>query len=126
MTRSAPRRGYALIIVIAFTMLLFSLSALVFRQLGTALRIEKARAAQTLRDEGSVPALARALRLLQSGSPPSDPYRCGVTIETSLGPRDYTVTMSSDDVTHWTIQVAPTQAGDTPDPMPSDFAPPGE
>jgi hypothetical protein len=118
--------GYALVIVIAFMTLLFSLSGLVYRQLGAALRVEAVRSAQVVRDEGSLHALAQALALLQTGAPPSNPYECAATIDTSSGSRGFTVTMTSDDGLQWTVHVAPTPQGETPDPMPTGFAPPEE
>jgi hypothetical protein len=124
MNHRTGRRGYALVIVIAFMTLLFSLSALVYSHLGAALRVELVQSAQKVRDEGAMHALAQALALLQTGTPPSNPYEGGVTIETSAGTRAFTVTMSSDDGLQWTIHVALTPDGESPEPMPSAFSPP--
>jgi hypothetical protein len=124
MKKAAERRGYALVIVLLFIAILLSLSSMLYRQLGAALRIESVRSAQVARDEGSLRALARGLALLQTGTPPSSPYKCGLMIETSAGPRDYTVTFSADDDTNWSINAVPTQQNDIVDPMPNTFAVP--
>ena len=86
------------------------------------MRIEKMRMLQRHRDEGSTAALARGVTLLETGAPPTDPYVCGVTIDTSLGPCDFTVTMSSEGADGWSVQLAPTQWPDSPQPMPPSFA----
>ena len=124
MKKTAPRSGYALGLVLLFMALMLSLSSVLYRQLGATLRVESVRAAQVVRDEGSLRALALALALMETGLPPSSPYICGVMIETSIGPRDYTVTFSAADDTSWSIHAAPTQPNDMHDPMPISFAVP--
>ena len=124
MKKTNPRSGYALGLVLLFMALLLSLSSMLYRQLGATLRVESVRSSQVVRDEGSLQALARGLALLQTGSPPSSPYQRGVTIETSLGPRDYTVTFSADTDTNWSIHAAPTPQNEFLDPLPNSFAMP--
>jgi hypothetical protein len=124
MKKTAPRDGYALALVLVFMVLLLSLSSLAYRQVAVALRVESVRSVQVVRDEGSLHALARALALLQTGLPPSNPYVCGVTIDTSSGPRAFTITMSSEDDTNWSINSTPTQDNENPDPMPATFQAP--
>src|SRR5882724_11418845 len=94
--RKRSTGGYDLVLVLVFMILLLSLSGLAFRHIGAAVRIESIRAAQDIRDEGSVKALALAMSLLGTGLPPSDPYECGVTIETAAGPRIFAITMLSE------------------------------
>ncbi len=126
MRKRASTGGYALVLVLVFMVLLLSLSGLAFRHIGAALRIESIRAAQDIRDEGSVQALALAMALLGTGPPPSDPYECGVTIETAAGPRTFAITMLSEGESQWAVQSAPAQADAALLPMPETFAVPGE
>jgi hypothetical protein len=111
-----------MLLVLVFLALLLSLFSVGYRHAGSALRIEKTRLLQRHRDEGGVAALARGVTLLETGAPPTDPYVCGVTIETSVGPCDFTVTMSSEGEDQWSVHVAPTQWPDSPPPMPPSFA----
>jgi len=121
--KSVPtRNGYALAIVLIFMILLLSLSSVAFRHIAAALRVESVHAEQVIRDQGSLNAVAQGLALLQTGPPPTNPFVGGVTIDTSSGQRDYTVTMSSVDEGTWTINAIPTPLGQSPDPMPGSFA----
>jgi hypothetical protein len=118
------RRGYALVLVLVFMVLLVSLTSMAYRQVASALRIESVRALQTIRDEGSLQAAAQALALLQTGLPPSSPYLCGATIETPTGQRVYEVTFTSPDNINWTIHAVLAADGEALDPMPNSFAAP--
>ena len=124
MKRTSARHGYAMMMVLVFLVLMLSLGSLTYRQIGSALRIESVRSRNTARDEGSLQALARSLSLLETGLPPSNPFVCGVTIDTSSGPSSLTVTFESDEDTIWSVHVAPTGPGDSPEPMPTSFASP--
>lgn len=123
MTNTLVRRGYALPVVLIFVVLLLSLSSVVYRQIGADMRIESARSAQIVRDQGSLTMMARAMALLTTGTPPSQHYECVLTIETSTGPRGYTASFSTSDGTNWSISTRPTLASENPDPMPATFAP---
>jgi hypothetical protein len=123
MKSTPPRSGYAMLLVIAFLVLFLSLLSLAYSQMATALRAEAAHAQQVRRDEGSIHALARALALLETGFPPSDPYVCGVTINTSRGASSFTITFASEGANSWSVHSAPTGAIENPPPMPSTFAP---
>src|SRR5262245_33843250 len=112
MKRSSRRCGYALAIVLVFMILLLSLSGMAFRHIGAALRLESVRAEQALRDQGTLPALAKALALLETGTPPSDPYQCGVTIETSSGSQSFVITYTSESTDgQWAVRSTPANAG---------------
>jgi hypothetical protein len=118
------RSGYALLLVLLFVVLLLSLYSLAYRTIAASLRVETARSLVNRRDEGSVQAAARGLSLLETGLPPTDPYACGVTIETSRGPRSFTVTFTSEaGPTAWSVAAAPTPDDQDPPPMPATFAP---
>ena len=124
MIRSLPRRsGYALVLVLIFVVLFLSLLGVAWRRVASVLRVSSVRAAQVQRDEGSILALARALHLLETGLPPSSPYVCGVTINTSTGPRTFTVTFTSEGETAWSVRSDLAKAGENPPSMPDSFAP---
>jgi len=121
--RTRTRRGYAMLAVLAFVILFVSLLGVAYRQTASSLRLEKARSAQAVRDAGAVHALARAMALLETGRPPSDPCIRGVTLETPAGPRAYTVTFTSLGDDNWRVGVAPTGDGVAPAPLPTIFLP---
>ena len=58
---------------------------------------------------------------METGFPPTNPYTCGVTIETSAGPKSFAITMSSPATGQWTIESSATQDVETLTPMPSSF-----
>ena len=117
----SPRRGYAMVLVLVFLALMLSLHAVVVRNLGAGLRIEKVRVLQQQRDEGSMEALARAVSLLETGLPPTDPYVCETIVSMSGGDRAFTVTYTTELDASVTISVAPTVPPAAPDPMPTSF-----
>ncbi len=113
--------GYALVLVMVFMVLMLSLASVAYRQLAGMMCVEAVRSTHVVRDQGSLEALAMGLALLQTGNPPTNPYVCGVTLDTLTGPKAFTVTMSSATVGQWTVSSAPTQPGDAPVAMPSTF-----
>lgn len=113
-----------MLLVLAFIVLLLSLWSVAYRHTAAALRIESARSLAVQRDEGSLHALARGLALLETGVPPTDPYACGVTIETSSGPRSMTITFGSEGAGNWSVSSRPTQPNEYPPPIPVSFVPP--
>jgi hypothetical protein len=114
-----------MMLVVVFLALFLTLLGVASRQIGVAVRVDTVRTQRAQRDEGSLHAVARALTLLETGLPPSDPYVCEVTINTSIGVRSYTVTFSSVGDNQWSVRAAMTAPGETPPPMPSVFAPTG-
>lgn len=120
--QKSNRYGYAMLLVIAFVASFFSLLALACSQLSSSILAETARAQQLQRDEGSVHAAARGLALLETGYPPSTPYVCGVTLNTSTGSHPFTVTFVRESSTQWSVKAAPTQEGQTPVAMPLVFS----
>ena len=123
MRPTPPRRGYAMLLVVVFMVLFFALWSVAYHQMAADLRFEAVQAQRVLRDEGSTQALAQALALLETGLPPSQPYACGVTVNTSTGPRSFAVTFSLEGPNQWSVQAAPLQLGENPPPMPVTFAP---
>jgi len=122
MRNRLPRRGYAMVLVMIFIALMLCMYSVAYRHVAAALRIETARTLLTQRDEGSVHALAKAVALLETGLPPSDPYVCAVIIGTSPNERSFTVTFASEGGNTWSVSAAPTQWPDEPQPMPQTFA----
>ena len=120
--RRRPRRGYALVLVLIFVILFLALMGVAWSRVGSVLRVATARAVQAHRDQGSLPALARAMHLLETGLPPISPYVCGVTLNVSGVPVSYTVTFTAEGQTGWAVHAAVTQATENPTPMPSTFA----
>ena len=112
-----------MVMVLLFLLLVFSIMAVAWRQLESALRAEAARVLQVERDEGSVSALAKGLALLETGFPPNSPYICGTSITTPAGTISFTVTFTSQGNNVWSVQSTPTAEGDNPPSMPSSFAP---
>lgn len=111
-----------MLIVLVFFALLMTMASVSQRQITSALRIERARDHVRNRDEGSTRAVAMGLELLETGLPPTSLYVCGVTLDTSLGPRSFTVTFSDQSGGAWTIEGRPTLFGENPDAMPASFA----
>jgi hypothetical protein len=115
------RQGYAMLLVLAFAMLFFSLLAMACSQLSSSILAETARIQQTQRDEGSVRAVGRALALLETGYPPTNPYSCGVSIDTSTGTRPFTVTFVLNEPQNWSVTAAPAESDENPPAMPLMF-----
>ena len=104
------RRGYTVMLVLVFLILLLSVIGLTYRQAASVLRLEAARSKQILRDEGSLQAAARAVAMLENGPPPTDPFVTTLAVSTSAGGRSYQVTFASEPTAgagHWVIQVVP-------------------
>ncbi|MBU4273150.1 MAG: hypothetical protein KKE86_11140 [Planctomycetes bacterium] len=102
-----PRRGYALLTVLVFVVLFLAMLGVAWRQIGAVLRIEAARAKQMSRDEGSLRAVAKGLRLLETGLPSEDEVSYSTTIDE--GSQWYKVTFTRDpaDETVWTVSAIP-------------------
>jgi len=120
-SHTGKRGGYALLIVLGFVILFAALLGMAYQQLQSAVLIETVNEQEAQRDQGSVQALALGLQLLETGTPPSDPYVCGVTVQTATGPSSYVVTFTANGSSSWTVQAARLQTGQSPDPMPSTF-----
>ena len=99
----ASRGGYAMVTVLISLALMLALISVSQRHLASVLRIEHARVQATRRDEGRIPALARGMELLETGLPPSSPYSCETTIDTSEGPQPFTVTYSNEGANQWSV-----------------------
>jgi len=121
-SKRSARRGYALMTVSLFLVLMLAMTSVVHRHLASALRIEKARILAEHRDETLMHALAQAMALMETGLPPSDPYVCATLIDTSQGPESITVTFANEANEIWSVHVAPTAPGDATQAMPEYFS----
>jgi hypothetical protein len=110
------RRGYALMLVLLFNVLFLMLLGVAWRRMGSVLRIASVRTTQVQRDEGSLRVLADAMRLLETGLPPTTPYERGVivTLPTSGQERFFIVRFERDDTPppeerkYWSVTVTRT------------------
>lgn len=117
------RSGFAMMLVLVFIVLFLAMLGVTLRETASALRVEGARVKQLQRDEGSIHALAKGVALLETGLPPTDPYVCGVDINTTNGTQSYTVTFESEGGDNWSVRSELTAGGFPPTPMPVTFAP---
>jgi hypothetical protein len=121
MKRAIKRPGYAMLLVLVFLIMMTSLLALAYGELASVLHIEMVRTQQIQRDSGSTQAVASALALLETGFPPTSPYTCDVTINTSTGASSFTVIFTSQGGNIWSVNSAPSVSGDGNPPMPTTF-----
>ncbi|MFV2069235.1 MAG: hypothetical protein ACC645_19900 [Pirellulales bacterium] len=119
--KRSARRGCALMTVSVFLVLMLAMTGVVHRHLSSTLRIAQARVQTEQRDEALIHALAKALELIETGTPPSDPYVCGTTIDTSQGLESITVTYGNEIGGIWSVHAAPTGPDENPQPMPASF-----
>jgi len=115
------RAGYAMLIVLAFTVFFFSLLAIGSSQLSSLLRSQTVQRETARCDEGSTTAVARGIALLETGYPATSPYACGVTLSTSDGNLPFTVTFMYFGSNKWTVNARPTVIGELPPAMPAQF-----
>ncbi len=104
------RRGFALIMVLVTLALILAIWLLAQDHLGAALRQETLHASRAERDQGRLLALARGVRLLETGEPSTNPYSCQVSLSTPRGNVIYKVTYETSQIdysttspTTWTV-----------------------
>jgi hypothetical protein len=110
-----------MVVVLVFLVVMMALLAVSQRRLDSLMRIESNFAQADIRGDRAR-AMGRALDLLWTGPPPTDPYECQTTVETSNGPQSFTVTFDRTGGNHWTVRVVPTAPDEDPPEMPSTFA----
>jgi hypothetical protein len=104
MTRRLPsRRGYALLMVLMFNVLFLLLLGVAWRRIASVVRVATVRTQQAECDEGSLRVLANAMRLLETGLPPTttdepDSYEAGaiLNVATAGEVRYFNVTFERD------------------------------
>ena len=115
------RRGYAMLTVLIFLALMMVMVAINQRHLSSILRVEEQRLASSDFHQGTGRATVMALELLETGTPPSNPYVCSVYIPTSAGTESFTVTFVSNAPNTWDVHVEPSSETIPPPPMPPFF-----
>jgi hypothetical protein len=120
----SPRRGYALMMVLVFLVLFLAILGVCYRHIAAMLRVESVNQTRTVYDEDCIAALARAMALLESGLPPSNPFVCGATQTTSIGTKTMKVAFSLQEDGLWQVRVSPAQSDEKLPPMPETFAVP--
>lgn len=118
---TSRRRGYALMAVLLFSMVFMMLLGVASRHVASVVRTATVRVGQTHRDEGSMAALARSLKLLETGLP-ANGYVCCATISTSTGTRSYTVRFDQQADGTWSVSARPKLSNEDPPAMPTTFA----
>jgi hypothetical protein len=122
--KTAPRRAYAMILVVLFLVLFSAVLGVACCELAAVIRTVSLQAVQSDRDEGSLQAAALAVALLETGVPPTSPYVCVATIDTPTGPRPVRVTWTIGTGTTWSVCAAPAAPDEVLTPMPSTLATP--
>jgi hypothetical protein len=122
--KAAPRRAYAMILVLLFLVLFLAILGVAFCEVAAAIRIVSLQAIESDRDEGSLQAAALAVALLETGLPPTSPYVCVATIDTPAGPRALRVTWTLQTGTTWSICATPAAPDEVLTPMPGTLATP--
>jgi hypothetical protein len=119
MRRKDYRAGYAMLLVLVFMVLFFSLLTLGNSQLGSLLRTETHRVQRLEFDQGPAAALAAGLTLLETGYPSSTPYACYTVVETSTGPQFYSVTFARQPDLTWSVTAEPVDSTTSLPAMPA-------
>jgi Tfp pilus assembly protein PilV len=91
------RRGYTLMLVVVFLLVVMSMLGMAFRQMASTLRLEEARTRQIDLEQGSVKLAALGLGMLENVMA-SPSFEMQQTYDTSAGPKTYTLTMQRQSV----------------------------
>ena len=122
--KAAPRRAYAMMLVVLFLTLFSAILGVACCELAAAIRTVSLQAIQSDRDEGSLQAAALAVGLLETGLPPTSPYVCVATIDTPAGPRPVRVTWTLQTGTTWSVSAVPATPDEVLATMPATLATP--
>ena len=115
------RKGYALPAVLLFVVFAFGAWAVLFHSCGSVLRVEEARTLRETRSQWTAPAMAEALRLLQTGDPPADPYACKLTLTQDGQTRFFRLNYEKIAPFRWTVIASVSDADDTSPDAPATF-----
>ena len=86
------RRGYAMVLVVVFLLILLSTLGLAYRQMATTLQLEMARTQQIDFEQGSLKLGSIGLGMLEG--PLSTPFTMAQSYSTSAGTRWYTLQLT--------------------------------
>jgi hypothetical protein len=115
------RRGYVLPAALLFVLVAFGAWAVLFRSCATVIRVEQARSLRDTRSVWTAPAMADALRLLQTGDPPSDPYACKLALTQNGEMRYFHLNFEKIGPVRWTVTATKTDADDVAPDAPATF-----
>jgi hypothetical protein len=107
--------------VLLFVLFAFGAWAVLFHSCGSVLRVEEARTLRDTRTTWSAPAMAQALRLLQTGDPPADPYACKLALTQDGDTRYFRLSYEKIGAVRWTVTAAVTDVDDISPDAPSTF-----
>lgn len=109
--RRRSRRGYTMLMVIVFLLVLLSLLGMAYRQMAATLRLEEARTRQLDVERGGLDLARTGLGMLEGEM--TEDYVDERTYQTSAGPKTYRLTLkhesdvpdSEDEI--WTVTLEP-------------------
>jgi hypothetical protein len=107
--------------VLLFLAIAFGMWVVLFRSSGSILRVEQARVLRASRTQWSAPAMATALRLIETGTPPVDPYDCKLALTQDGVTKYFHITFEQLAPTQYRVQVVPTTSDDAAIDCPSSF-----
>ena len=122
--KTAPRRGYAMILVLLFLVLFMAVLGVACRELAAVIRTVSVQTVQSDRNQGTLQAAAMAVALLETGLPPTSPYACLAVVNTPTGPQPICVTWTLQAGTTWSISATPASPDEVLAPMPRTLATP--
>jgi hypothetical protein len=108
--------------VLLFLVFAFATWTIYFRSSASLLRVEQARVERETRDQWTAPAMAQALRLLQTGMPPTDPYSCKLELTQDGVTKYFLLSYERISAARWTVTAAPTTSDEVAVDAPSTFA----
>ena len=115
--RFGQRRGYAMVLVLVFLAVMMAFVAVGQRHVNSMLRIEQANFDAEMRGDRRR-ALGQALQVLQTGPPPTDPFICSTTLDTSYGPQSFKITYRYKGGSDWIVRA---ELGSHPTLLPDSF-----
>jgi hypothetical protein len=115
------RSGYAMLAVLVFLAVSLIFIGVGQRRISSQLQLERARIEVEDFNEGPAQAMAKALKLLETGVPATTPYECGVSLSTSAGVRLFSVRFTQSGTNQWSVQVAPIETMGSLPSMPAVF-----
>ncbi len=104
--KRSNRRGYAMMLVLAFLVLFLAMLGAAWRQAGSIVRIETLRSVQARRDGGAMLAAVKGIHYLEDTPSPSSPQV--FIVDGFSNTFTVTFTQDPDDPTLWTVKAAPT------------------
>jgi hypothetical protein len=106
--RSRNRQsGFALLVAVAVALLTLAAWAVAYRAMQDSIRTEGFFYARAKRDTTVTRALSQGIGLLRTGTPPTDPYACVMTMDSGDVHRPCTVTFTGLGASTWQVESHP-------------------